>query len=367
MGVCLLGLSLGYAQESSPAVRQGYVQSLKTRQERMDGWVAALQKASPGVIRGVTKWHQKGETHFEEFFFNPATGDMDIRSYVPAKELLDLKDLAAGKFELNAAERVSGDTKTMMVSGQKIVAETKVKNPGQKSELLPRRVRSYLVSPLLEDFPFKRLTQLRQEVNADNARKQKNPKYKSSLLPQWQAEIEAVTKDSPVLTDFSAVPSLNTKKGFTTTFEPGLGRVFWKQVTTRNGDEITGIATVEVVDRFPDAVPVPAGFKVLKPAPPNAAPPLVNVPHDRPIYGVRINKQADGSFAIVQIQPGSPAEKAGLKQGDVIDSIDGAAAKDLSTEQALQVFRHPVVRLKIRDGAEVRMELPQGGVGGAEL
>ena len=43
--------------------------------------------------------------------------------------------------------------------------------------------------------------------------------------------------------------------------------------------------------------------------------------------GVEKEQNANGSFTITAITPGSPAESAGLKVGDVIESIDGAALK----------------------------------------
>ena len=49
----------------------------------------------------------------------------------------------------------------------------------------------------------------------------------------------------------------------------------------------------------------------------------------------------DGEIVVISAMPGSPAEEAGLRPGDVIESADGRALQGLSNEEALSVVRGP--------------------------
>lgn len=72
--------------------------------------------------------------------------------------------------------------------------------------------------------------------------------------------------------------------------------------------------------------------------------------------GVVITANKDGSaIEIVRVFSGTPAEKAGLKPGDVIDSIDGVSARhlDLDTVSA---------RVKGKAGTSVQLGIDRGGV-----
>lgn len=48
----------------------------------------------------------------------------------------------------------------------------------------------------------------------------------------------------------------------------------------------------------------------------------------QPILGVAITDQPDGGVRVVAVRPGTPAEKAGLRPGDVIVSFDGQPVRD---------------------------------------
>lgn len=61
----------------------------------------------------------------------------------------------------------------------------------------------------------------------------------------------------------------------------------------------------------------------------------------------------DGALSVVSPLKGSPAEKAGIKAGDKIITIDGAPAADLTTDKAVKLIRGPkgtVVKIGVLRG-----------------
>jgi S1-C subfamily serine protease len=59
------------------------------------------------------------------------------------------------------------------------------------------------------------------------------------------------------------------------------------------------------------------------------------------------NGSAGGGAAITQILPGSPAEAAGLAEGDVITTLDGAAVDSANTLTQLLDSHHPADRVRL--------------------
>jgi carboxyl-terminal processing protease len=69
----------------------------------------------------------------------------------------------------------------------------------------------------------------------------------------------------------------------------------------------------------------------------------------------------DGKLTIISPMPGSPAETAGIKSGDVITAVDGQSIASLTEEEILNLVRGPegtTVRLTIqRPGVETAMDI----------
>jgi membrane-associated protease RseP (regulator of RpoE activity) len=75
-------------------------------------------------------------------------------------------------------------------------------------------------------------------------------------------------------------------------------------------------------------------------------------------YGVRIHPSADGAFEVEGSDPGSPAEKAGLRGGDRIVSIDGTPVAGLEGARLGEMLRRSPVKLVIeRDGRRSEIEM----------
>lgn len=71
--------------------------------------------------------------------------------------------------------------------------------------------------------------------------------------------------------------------------------------------------------------------------------------------GVVITSTKDGSAVeIVRVFPGTPAEKAGFKAGDIIDSIDGVSARHLDLDTVSS-------RVKGKAGTTVKLRIDRGG------
>jgi len=73
-------------------------------------------------------------------------------------------------------------------------------------------------------------------------------------------------------------------------------------------------------------------------------------------------EETDG-IAVTAVQPGSPAEKAGLKQGDVITHVNGKATTSLTSLQQVIAEEKPgkVVRLKLfRNGKKLQLPVKLG-------
>jgi len=71
--------------------------------------------------------------------------------------------------------------------------------------------------------------------------------------------------------------------------------------------------------------------------------------------GVTIRMNEQGQLMAVKTLPGTPAERAGIKPGDLILAVDGKPIQGLDTAQAISMIRGPtgtVVRLVIKRGTE---------------
>ncbi|MCX7852212.1 MAG: S41 family peptidase [Caldilineales bacterium] len=67
--------------------------------------------------------------------------------------------------------------------------------------------------------------------------------------------------------------------------------------------------------------------------------------------GASVNDAEEGGVMIVRPFPGSPAERAGLRSGDVIIAVDGQDITDLTLDEAVRLIRGPAgsrVRLTVR-------------------
>jgi carboxyl-terminal processing protease len=65
-------------------------------------------------------------------------------------------------------------------------------------------------------------------------------------------------------------------------------------------------------------------------------------------------KDRSGSLEIVSVIPSTPAQSVGLREGDVIDSIDGEPVKALNSDQAVN-------RIKGKEGTEVSLGIDRDG------
>jgi carboxyl-terminal processing protease len=76
--------------------------------------------------------------------------------------------------------------------------------------------------------------------------------------------------------------------------------------------------------------------------------------------GVTINLSQEGLLTAVKMIPGAPAERAGIKPGDVILEVDGRSIRGMDTVQAISLIRGPEgssVRLLIQRGQETPFEV----------
>jgi len=75
-------------------------------------------------------------------------------------------------------------------------------------------------------------------------------------------------------------------------------------------------------------------------------------------YGLKIHIDDSGAMAVDGTDPGSPAEKAGLKEGDRIVSVNGVAAEELEQARLAMFMRASPVKLVIeRDGKKSEIEM----------
>lgn len=72
-------------------------------------------------------------------------------------------------------------------------------------------------------------------------------------------------------------------------------------------------------------------------------------------YGFRLGRSQEGIIYILYVEPGSPADRAGLRRGYVISEIDGVPVEQLSSEQLLSALfpsepeRHSFTVLTVGD------------------
>lgn len=91
-----------------------------------------------------------------------------------------------------------------------------------------------------------------------------------------------------------------------------------------------------------------------------------NTPGNAPFVGVVGDREAD-NCRIAEVYPGTPADKAGIKTGDVITKFDGKDVSDFSTLAGLVQKKKPKDKVKIeilRGEDTLKIELVVGRRGG---
>jgi S1-C subfamily serine protease len=64
--------------------------------------------------------------------------------------------------------------------------------------------------------------------------------------------------------------------------------------------------------------------------------------HRQPGLGVRVKDAEDGSGAFVgSVRPGSPAERAGIQAGDIVDELSGAPVRNAADLERIAAQRRP--------------------------
>ena len=79
--------------------------------------------------------------------------------------------------------------------------------------------------------------------------------------------------------------------------------------------------------------------------------------HTRPGLGLRVKDAADRPGAYVgSVRPDSPAERAGVKAGDVVDELSGAPVENAADLERIAAQRRPgqPTRVSVRRGGERR-------------
>jgi S1-C subfamily serine protease len=80
-------------------------------------------------------------------------------------------------------------------------------------------------------------------------------------------------------------------------------------------------------------------------------------------FGVQIRQETDGNITIMEVINDSPAEKGGLKAGDVILKINGVKPADLKTAVAVIAALKPKQKVKVqvrRQGKEKEVTVVVG-------
>jgi S1-C subfamily serine protease len=88
-----------------------------------------------------------------------------------------------------------------------------------------------------------------------------------------------------------------------------------------------------------------------------------DAPKKKGFIGVQIKKEEDGPVTIVSVMSDSPAEKAGLKDGDVLVTVGDVEASDLQTVVDTIRKLKPKDKVKIRvkrEGKEKDIEVTVG-------
>lgn len=85
---------------------------------------------------------------------------------------------------------------------------------------------------------------------------------------------------------------------------------------------------------------------------------VVPAPERRKRYGIRLVPGSPNEIRLMGVEPGSPAESAGLRAGDIIFEINGTACSELSETQRAALFRtSPITVTLRRSGETLKIEM----------
>jgi CubicO group peptidase (beta-lactamase class C family) len=136
---------------------------------------------------------------------------------------------------------------------------------------------------------------------------------------------------------------------FTAAFAVWPSKSFAIVVATNGGD------SDEVCQAALDAVRAACAPDV--PAPPGVI--RATGPAGGRFLGIQMRAGSDGSFVVVRVDPGSLAEKGGLRVGDQLAALDGKAISEWPQEEIAPAIRAPNARITVlRDGKKVEIEIP---------
>lgn len=79
---------------------------------------------------------------------------------------------------------------------------------------------------------------------------------------------------------------------------------------------------------------------------------------ERPWLGVRIEVDSLGRRVVESLVPGSPAERGGIRPGDVIESIDSVTPQEFFAGKAGWSARERLATRVLRDGHARTLQLP---------
>lgn len=102
---------------------------------------------------------------------------------------------------------------------------------------------------------------------------------------------------------------------------------------------------------------IDAARKAVAPEVAGAAPPAAAMP-GKPRFGFMLAINDDGSWIVDSVNPGSPAERAGLQADDAIVAINGRPLAEMEPDERTAAIRSSPVKLSVKRGeAVVELEL----------
>ena len=220
---------------------------------------------------------------------------------------------------------------------------------------LPKEISSVIARKGIEGLSAKERSTLPEDIDMDNRLYRRHlrdifSQHSQTEMDNFEYFFQAQVAWDETMADTAASYLMN-HPGRSLVVLAGMGHIAYGYgIPSRVARRIPGIeSSIIINDPGDDMVPEAGDFFLFPPA---------GQAEKAPKLGVVID-DSNGTIVIKRVMPGSPAEKGGVKAGDIIEALDGHDVRDINDLRLELFFKQmgTAARLRLlRDGKTVELE-----------